>query len=81
MRGAITPLPQCAFMAWCLVKHGDNFTFTPIALPPGKVSPIPTGYDAESDGYDFYRHTRVYPKVFGLAAWSENCIYSTAFCP
>jgi hypothetical protein len=28
MRGAIPPLPQYAFMAWCLVKHGDNFTFT-----------------------------------------------------
>jgi hypothetical protein len=27
MRGAITPLPQYAFMAWCLVKHRDNFTF------------------------------------------------------
>jgi hypothetical protein len=28
MRGAIPPLPQYAFMAWCLVKHMDNFTFT-----------------------------------------------------
>jgi hypothetical protein len=28
MRGAIPPLPQEAFMAWCLVKHRDNFTFT-----------------------------------------------------
>jgi len=27
MRGAIHPLPQCVFMAWCLVKHRDNFTF------------------------------------------------------
>jgi hypothetical protein len=27
MRGAIPPLPQYAFMAWCLVKHKDNFTF------------------------------------------------------
>jgi hypothetical protein len=26
MRGAIPPLPQYAFMAWCLVKHRDNFT-------------------------------------------------------
>jgi hypothetical protein len=30
MRGAIPPLPN-VFMAWCLVKHRDNFTFT---LPP-----------------------------------------------
>jgi hypothetical protein len=27
MRGAIPPLSQYAFMAWCLVKHRDNFTF------------------------------------------------------
>jgi hypothetical protein len=27
MRGAIHPLPQYAFMAWCLVKHRDNFAF------------------------------------------------------
>jgi hypothetical protein len=28
MRGAIPPLPQYVFVAWCLVKHRDNFTFT-----------------------------------------------------
>jgi len=27
MRGAILPLPQYVFIAWCLVKHRDNFTF------------------------------------------------------
>jgi hypothetical protein len=27
MRGAIPPLSQYAFMAWCLVKHRDNFAF------------------------------------------------------
>jgi hypothetical protein len=27
MRGAIHPFPQYAFIAWCLVKHRDNFTF------------------------------------------------------
>jgi hypothetical protein len=27
MNGDIPPLPQYAFMAWCLVKHRDNFTF------------------------------------------------------
>jgi hypothetical protein len=26
MRGDIPPLPQYALMAWCLVKHRDNFT-------------------------------------------------------
>jgi len=28
MHGAIPPLPQYIFMAWRLVKHRDNFTFT-----------------------------------------------------
>jgi hypothetical protein len=28
MHGAVPPLPHYAFMAWCLVKHRDNFTFT-----------------------------------------------------
>jgi hypothetical protein len=28
MRGAIPSLPQYIFIAWCLVKHRDNFTFT-----------------------------------------------------
>jgi hypothetical protein len=27
MRGAIPPLPQNVFVAWCLVKQGDNFSF------------------------------------------------------
>jgi hypothetical protein len=29
MRGAIRPLPQYAFMAWCLVKHREEFTLCP----------------------------------------------------
>jgi len=27
MLGEIPPVPQCVFMAWCLVKYRDNFTF------------------------------------------------------
>jgi hypothetical protein len=27
MSGAVPPLPQYAFIASCLVKHRDNFTF------------------------------------------------------
>jgi hypothetical protein len=32
MRGSIPPLPQYAFMAWCSVKHRDNFTFLTFLL-------------------------------------------------
>jgi hypothetical protein len=28
MNGAIPSLPRYVFLAWCLVKHRDNFTFT-----------------------------------------------------
>jgi len=39
MHGAVTPLPQYVFMAWCLVKHRDNFTtyllFRWLGGPPG----------------------------------------------
>jgi len=27
MRGATLPVPQYVFVAWCLVKHRDSFTF------------------------------------------------------
>jgi hypothetical protein len=38
MRGATSPLPQYVFMAWCLVKYRDNFTFTfTLAQPPHKL--------------------------------------------
>jgi hypothetical protein len=33
MRGAIHSLPHYVFMAWCLVKHRDNFTFTTVSTP------------------------------------------------
>jgi hypothetical protein len=32
MRGAIPPLHQYAFMAWCLVKQRDNLTLTSIYI-------------------------------------------------
>jgi len=30
MRETTPPLSQYVFMAWCLVKHRDNFTFLPL---------------------------------------------------
>jgi hypothetical protein len=44
MCGAIPPLPQYVFMAWCLVKHRDNFTFTFYAI---EIVP-PSHSDCES---------------------------------
>jgi hypothetical protein len=34
MHGAIPPLPQYVFVAWCLVEHRDNFTFCTFYLLP-----------------------------------------------
>jgi hypothetical protein len=28
MHGAVPPFPHYVFMAWCSVKHRNNFTFT-----------------------------------------------------
>jgi hypothetical protein len=41
MRGAIPPLPQYIFIAWCLVKHRDNFTFMFINTVP--IGPVEDG--------------------------------------
>jgi len=35
MREAILPLSQYVLVVWCLVKHGDNFTFTFCLLSGG----------------------------------------------
>jgi len=46
MRGAIPPLPRDAFMAWCLVKHRDKFTFysrSAIQQIPEVSLPCPQG--------------------------------------
>jgi len=41
MRGAIPPLPQYVFMEWCLVKHGDTFTFTFYQSGLEPLRPVP----------------------------------------
>jgi hypothetical protein len=57
--------PHYAFMAWCSVKkeHRDNFT----------LDIQPTIKSLERDTVKEFTCTRVYPKVSGLIAWSENC--------
>jgi len=37
MRGAIPPVLKYLFIAWYLVKHRDNYTFTFTALGSGKI--------------------------------------------
>jgi hypothetical protein len=52
MLGAMSSLPQYVFMAWCLVKHRDNFTFTFTILLPlrgySQCGPIGRGEDSDA---------------------------------
>jgi hypothetical protein len=55
-RGAIPPLTQYAFMAWCLVKRGDNFTFTlPVLITRAVIaqSVIALAYGLDDGGSRF----------------------------
>jgi hypothetical protein len=51
-----TSTSQYVFMAWCLVKHKDNFTF--YLLPNRSVEDIPTGVRVE---YSRIRVVQIYP--------------------
>jgi hypothetical protein len=56
MKGAIPPLLQYAFMAWCLVKHRDNFTFTTDwDNIQGSSVGVSLGYELDDRGLDFRR--------------------------
>jgi len=45
MRGAIPLLSQYVFMAWCLVKHRENFTFFSIVELADRGSTAVKGND------------------------------------
>jgi hypothetical protein len=78
MRGAIPPLHQYVFMVWCLVNHRGNCTFWGWEVHGNGSGSYPVvGFDIGSviralETGIFIRR-RVYPKVSGLAAWSEDC--------
>jgi hypothetical protein len=48
MRGALNPLPQYAFMAWCLVKHRDNVTFYIYVICPIAQHTTDVRYDTKT---------------------------------
>jgi hypothetical protein len=59
-----TPLPQYVFMAWCLVKHRDNFTFTFILFFRCVISLL----------HAFYGVWRIEVLVIGLSLWGWGSI-------
>jgi hypothetical protein len=67
MRGALPPLPQYVFMAWCLIKHRDNLLpFT--CLEPGYLSGMALGYGLDDREFETWQ---------GLAIF----VFTTAFTP
>jgi hypothetical protein len=68
---------RISFMAWYLVKHRGNFTFYPIhaTYPIHRVLNFPIRYELCIAMMFCVQVVcmRVYPKVSGLATWSENC--------
>jgi hypothetical protein len=55
MHGTIPPLLTYVFMAWCLVKHRDNFTFTlSLQDEAKKLLPVIFGLGAHSALYPMY---------------------------
>jgi hypothetical protein len=61
MRVAVPPLPHDVFMAWCLVKLRDNFTFTFYGLGPFTCSKS----ELTSETLIPFRH-------FATAPWTEG---------
>jgi hypothetical protein len=53
MSGAVPPLPQYAFMAWCQLKYGDNFTFTFTFTKQGQMN---TGFIFRPHRASWYGH-------------------------
>jgi hypothetical protein len=50
MCGAIPPLSHYIFMAWCLVKPRDNFTFT--ILPLCEISKQPPDMEGSHEYFE-----------------------------
>jgi hypothetical protein len=65
MRGAIPPLPQYAFMAWCLVKHMDNFTFYVILFIKNYTEVFYAVYEGMSHPFSVRRF------LTGLRRWEK----------
>jgi hypothetical protein len=70
MHGAMPPLPQYVFMAWCLVKHMDNFTVTFTFLRKVTFSHYKSLY------YEFILHssaiTEYYRVIESRRIWAGN---------
>jgi hypothetical protein len=73
MSGAIHPLPQYAFMAWCSVKaQGQLYLYCSQSFIQCEVEALSVR-EKQLELALNSPYTSMYPKVPGLAAWSENC--------
>jgi hypothetical protein len=71
MSGAIPPLPQHAYMVWCSVKAQCSICdVLAINRFASTVRDVQGQCGMQNSIEHRWKHTRVYPKVSGLAAWS-----------
>jgi len=73
MRGAIPPLPQYVFMAWCLVKHRDNFTFPFYAIRTVNIFSRFSNALVFSLSWQFLKITTFYEKNKFLVLQFQTC--------
>jgi hypothetical protein len=67
MREAVPPLPQYFFLAWCLVKYRDNFTFYLYPQPENVPCRGDMGYQrSESNNFSYVN--------FSSPSFSESLI-------
>jgi hypothetical protein len=60
-------------MLWCLIKHRTKLHGVALGEVQGHIHLFPFQRGINIFCLYFVKHMRVYPKVSGLALWSENC--------
>jgi hypothetical protein len=83
MSGAIPPLPKYAFMAWCLIKHRGNFTFTLPLLFLCSFSfflPISFGFYLCEHGYYLHIISCVHSLLNSATSCQDKTARSTDVC-
>jgi hypothetical protein len=80
MSGAIIPVPQSAFMAWCLVKHRDNFTFIFTVLNLFTIQCIVVCAGNDKTGKIFFQNFFLNTDPLHDTGFSSNCCGSLYAC-
>jgi hypothetical protein len=84
MSGVIPPLPQYAFVAWCLVKHTDNFTFTLTFLSLSNAA-ISSGFQVFSQLFGGIKWVLIFERTPCMSSWKvmrdpKMCLQKVRTC-